>query len=520
MHAVVLPNSNGEVLFWCRNAAVGVTVPDPVAHGGAWGPTHTFLWRMNDPARATKKDVPNANDGSEDLFCGGQQFLANGDPIAFCGTNVPYPSVNPFGHAAAFRFDRTLGQWVTLPALNMPRWYPHGFLTTDGRLTVLGHIQEPAQWPLGSGNLIVRFNDSILDDGSGGWALAENRPYGTASLPCSGSSSPSNFVNVLDYPRAFVLAREDMLLFTKLRIPKSNYFLDLTVDCYSSSAGAFRHPWRNYLPANAGVHPEGSAAHFVTLDASNVPVDTIYAIGGEASVGTPSADVERITNPSPVTQLSWDPLVPDLQRARAHLNVVIGSLGEMYALGGEGASASPPAESPIHCVERYRTPEIFGVPDTWLDMAAHTHARTYHSVAGLLPDGRIFLAGGEEEGAHHSIEIFSPPYLFLGPRPIVDNLTLSQWSHGLPYSFDVTLRSEVTFARAHLIKLGAITHGFDSSQRFVQLQITNVLPIGTNKVRVDVLAPRNAAAAPRGHYWLIAVDTAGIPSVAQLIHIP
>jgi hypothetical protein len=516
VHAMVLPSAEGEVLFWCRNAGVGISTPDPTAHGGAWGPTHTFVWKPNDPQRATKYTVPNANDGSEDLFCGGQQFLANGDPIAFGGTNVPFPSANPYGHSAAFRFDMTLRQWFAMPSMTMPRWYPHGFQTTDGHLTVLGHISEPAQWPVGSGVEIVTHNDYLASGGTGTWTRAENRPLGTDPLPCSGSSNPSEFIRALDYPRAYVLGRENMLMYTVLRTPKRNRFLDLAVDCSSSSGGAFLHPWRSYLPANAGDHYEGSGAHFLYFDASNQPAEVVYAVGGESSASNPAANVERLTNPSAISQPNWDTSAPDLQHARTHLNVVIGALGEMYAVGGEGVSGS------VHCVERYRTPEVFGdVPDSWALMAPHSDARTYHSVAGLLPDGRIFHAGGEETGAHHSVEIYQPPYLFLGPRPVVDNVqSPTNWTYGATRQFDVTLRQGVTFAGTHLIKLGSVTHGFDSSQRFVELEKVFETSAGINKVTIAVKVPPDAASAPVGHYWLIAVDSAGVPSVAQLVHLP
>ena len=47
--------------------------------------------------------------------------------------------------------------------------------------------------------------------------------------------------------------------------------------------------------------------------------------------------------------------------------------------------------------------------------------RGYHSTALLLPDGRIMSAGDDGPsdlgGQSDEIEVFSPPYLFKGPRP-------------------------------------------------------------------------------------------------------
>ncbi|MBC7530381.1 MAG: hypothetical protein H7318_02320 [Oligoflexus sp.] len=46
--------------------------------------------------------------------------------------------------------------------------------------------------------------------------------------------------------------------------------------------------------------------------------------------------------------------------------------------------------------------------------------RLYHSTVILLPDGRVLSIGGGLGAAfntHKNMEIYSPPYLFKGPRP-------------------------------------------------------------------------------------------------------
>ena len=60
--------------------------------------------------------------------------------------------------------------------------------------------------------------------------------------------------------------------------------------------------------------------------------------------------------------------------------------------------------------------------NTWTTMASSRRPRLYHSSALLLPDGRVLLAGGGAFGNaknEKSGEIYSPPYLFKGPRPTV-----------------------------------------------------------------------------------------------------
>jgi hypothetical protein len=53
-------------------------------------------------------------------------------------------------------------------------------------------------------------------------------------------------------------------------------------------------------------------------------------------------------------------------------------------------------------------------------MANASVVRGYHSTAALLPDGRVISTGSGDGGGvqqQNSYEIFSPPYLFKGPRP-------------------------------------------------------------------------------------------------------
>ena len=45
----------------------------------------------------------------------------------------------------------------------------------------------------------------------------------------------------------------------------------------------------------------------------------------------------------------------------------------------------------------------------WTDLAAATVPRLYHSIALLLPDGRVLTTGGN---GFTQTEIYSPPYLF------------------------------------------------------------------------------------------------------------
>ena len=59
---------------------------------------------------------------------------------------------------------------------------------------------------------------------------------------------------------------------------------------------------------------------------------------------------------------------------------------------------------------------------TWLTMASFTLCRSYHSIALLLPDGRVLSAGGNYGGRHNSQQkyirrlICSKAHVQLSPR--------------------------------------------------------------------------------------------------------
>ena len=73
--------------------------------------------------------------------------------------------------------------------------------------------------------------------------------------------------------------------------------------------------------------------------------------------------------------------------------------------------------------------------------------------------------------------------------------------------------ADTDIASVSLIRLGAVTHGFDSGQLYVDLMFE--LMVGG----LDVQAPANANLAPPGDYMLFIVNTNGVPSVASFVNI-
>ena len=104
-------------------------------------------------------------------------------------------------------------------------------------------------------------------------------------------------------------------------------------------------------------------------------------------------------------------------------------------------------------------------------MLPHAIQAAYHSSAILLPDATVLLSQDDMDSsaaaaAQHKAQVYSPPYLFKGPRPSIKSapgiLTRGQ-------SFSVTTDRPVT--AAVLVAPGATTHGNDMHQRAIRLPV-------------------------------------------------
>ena len=148
---------------------------------------------------------------------------------------------------------------------------------------------------------------------------------------------------------------------------------------------------------------------------------------------------------------------------------------------------------------------------TWSSMAV---SRLYHSIAMLLPDGTVLVAGsGDKPGVQDedNYQIFSPPYLFKGPRPtITSSPSVVQYGS----NFQVSTPDAASITSVSLIRTAAVTHSFDESTRRVSLSFT-----ASNGV-LNVQAPASGGDAPPGNYMLFIVNSDGVPSVASWVDLP
>jgi PKD repeat protein len=226
----------------------------------------------------------------------------------------------------------------------------------------------------------------------------------------------------------------------------------------------------------------------------------LYAGGGRT---TNTAEIVDLNAATPTWQ--W---TGSMAFARRNLNATVLPTGEVLVTGGSSALAFNDVAQAIRAAEIWNP-----ATGVWRTVASNAVSRTYHSTTLLLPDGRVLHTGsGEGSGMpdERNAEIYSPPYLFLGPRPSIADAP-SEIAYGSSFSVQTAEAAEI--GKVSLIRLGSVTHAFDMNQRFQSLRFIR----GAGSLSIS--APTSGNRAPPGHYMLFLVNTNGVPSEARVVKV-
>jgi hypothetical protein len=488
VHAALL--RNGKIVYFGGSENVGA---QNVAGGAAidntrlWDPSTGAITVLGSPAR-------------HDLFCCGHAFLADGRLLAAGGTRswggVSHPShgVNFEGLRQAAIFDPAApggtNPWTPVARLCPERgqtrgggsWYPTLATLPDGKILKMGGPPE--------------FEDSrhnnrtleLFDPGTGRWT----DQGAAADIPASDT------IDLPQYPRLHVL-------------PNGRVFCATPIEGPPGGPGWQSWTWNPSTRAWASVG-SGPGGEYVGFDTSSVLLPLKRANNYRARVlytNRPDPKIIDLSLPGPTWQSTSpralsDPVTgPPL---RCHATAVILPDATVLVIGGHSDPKN--WDPPVLTVEKF-DPST----DTWSTLATAAVPRVYHSVALLLPDGRVWTAGSDYGNGSHEprMEIYSPPYLFAGSRPAItsapDVLTAGE-------GFEIQTPDAADVETVALLRCATATHAFSIDQRWVDLAITDVQ---TGRLAVD--APPNTRVAPPGYYMLFLLDHAGVPSVAKIVRV-
>lgn len=488
------------------------------------------------------------------LFCGGHAVLADGrwlvlgghdkdgnagirkllifDPERETWEEMPIPPVkadylaDPTG--TLFPHANPLDETNTDPPIpsdmTYQRWYPTAVTLPDGRVLILsGSDEDTSLGPERARASTVHIaTPEVFDPETGEVIALENArkllPLYPRSFVVQTGPGPDDWkVAVVGQVEEPLPSEEELLEeYDAYRYRGKTYLFDVLGalaenECHEPGE---RH-WE-LVDIAEFTHEEGASAALWELDETGHPrMQKVVLFGGHDVLGDfdEVAAVESIDFADP--QPAWRRQEDLIRPAARNLAVALPD-GQVLVLGGRIESEE---EGVIRTTLEY---QLFDHRTGRLrTVAASTVPRHDHSTAHLLPDGTVIVMGGNRvdlvpenpDLAVPVAEIYRPPYLFRGSRPVIEDA---------PEEIEYGSRFEVQVAHdGHavdsvvLMRVEPVTHNWSWGNRYVKLAVDRHDP-----TTLAVQAPALPASAPPGDYMLFVLDEHGVPSVARRVRLP
>ena len=507
VHAAML--HTGKVLFFAGSGNNVFRRSSPDFGDEAQAIYTSVVWDFQASTFDHPPTLRRADNSVVDYFCCGHCALPDGrllvgggsdkyDKIIVNGQMQNAP--NGFtGLKDAMLFDPVTETWKLVQHMAHARWYPTLLMLSDGTAIAVSGLDDQ-----GIGASVTAIERITQPDG-GGWAFA--RDFGLPLYPhlfVLGDGRVLYTGGKMDTP-----GRSDPLLFDPLNPTASVLIGGLAdADKCNQSASVILPPAQRQQFMILGGGPEDVDGQPRQPATTRVSVVDLHAAGAPPHY-QPRAD---------------------LHHERMHVNAVLLPDRTVLATGGGvtreasvGGGVNPTQFNEVLEAEIYDPRN-----DTWTITAPATVARLYHSVALLLPDGKVVTAGGNPDKGRDvtwlppddpmeemRLEIYSPPYLFKSgagnPRPVITGAP-TEIGYNATFTVETARPQSVDFVS--LIRPGLTTHSFNVEQRLIDVPIQEVAPTGL-RVEVDV----DARIAPPGWYMLFLTDTGGVPSAAHWVHL-
>jgi Domain of unknown function (DUF1929) len=469
IHGNLLPD--GNVLFWARDSASdgGADLLDSTPGARVWQPgtlaSEPGVIDPSDRGTFTITGLPTTN-----LFCAGHAFLPDGRLLTAGG----HHGADGYGEVHTNLFDWRNNTWTRGPDMGplhqMGRWYPTVITLANGDAVIVSGTYRDT-----SGSSPVTRDNHVPQVWNTSGATGTLRNLTAKPIP----ALPR--IHLAPDGRVYISGPQ-----------RGTYLLD------TAGAGT----WTD-APNSPGTSDRWNGSS-VMYD-----VGKVLIMGG----GQDNADPQKrpldsaATIDLNVSPLAWQPANPMSYR-REFINATILADGQVLVTGGSSGRDNNEQQAAMAA-------ELWN-PETgqWTTMATMLSYRGYHTTALLLPDGKVLVAGSGQPPFINppgtNAQIFSPPYLFRGPRPVIKSAPASV---NYNQTFFVETDDAASVSKVTLVRLGSVTHSFDANQRFNRLTFT----VGTGGLNVN--APASANACPPGHYMLFVLDGDGVPSVSKIIKV-
>ena len=404
-----------------------------------------------------------------DVFCNGGTFFADGRCMVVGGT-VQYDPF--FGDPRVTVFDPLTNEFTQLHSMAHGRWYATAITLGDGRVLAWSGLDET-----GNTNQTVEIYQVGV-----GW-----------SPPCNAGFSPPL------YPWLHLLPNG--LVFYSGSTPSSDFFDPSQADPAITGSGWTFGP-AHYYDLDRSY---GTSVLLPLLPPNYTP--RVMVMGGGTPTATATTEVMDLSQTNP----AWAPGGDMPSGARVQMNAVLLPNGKVLALGGSAQNEDPTTAT--------LGADLYDPANgVWSSAGTSSYPRLYHSVALLLADGTVAVAGSNpERGTYEEhIEIYSPAYLFaadgsLATRPVVGS-TPASVGYGAG-TFQVRTPDAAAIASVVLVRPASVTHAFNMEQRVVGLSFTS------SSGALTVNLPPNSNVVPPGYYLLFLLNTAGVPSVASFVQV-
>jgi hypothetical protein len=430
-------------------------------------------------------------DGSVFIAGGSRSFL-NATTGEFLAEGLAYGT-----RATASDWVRLAGHMVGAPPGEQPaRWYPTITRLADGRMLVAAGA-DLLSTP--SPNLTVE----SYTPATAAWAIISTF-----------SQTPTEIWN-RDYTHTFVLPRTiggfDLVSIGEpgvavLHLPNTPPWWKLS-QTFRPGSDAYQVIRKRQGTFNGADGPNFGAST-VMLPLRLQDGEWGYSNGSILTVGGPegSSHSHCADIYSPVSD-TWHSRI-DIGAQRHYPSTVLLPTGQVLIVNGTSADAGVTSAHYINLMDGLSS---HPGSDTGGDL------RGYHSLAILLPDGRVLVGGGrnatdDNNSERSDFRYYYPVYMF-GSRP---RITAAPRSISLGATFTVATHGNQP-KEVVLTGLGSMTHSVDMNQRWIQLKLVGSTPDGAGGYSCTVVAPATPQLAPPGPYLLWILDAARTPSESTTV---